>query len=163
MNWKPYLTLGLALAFAVFVAVIIGLADTSSLGTLHRVYDLPYGDKAGHIALNGTLTFLVGLAMQQLRPGNKGLVLRCSLVIMLLATAEEASQVFVPVRSPDWFDLSASYFGIISGTLAALVVHDRVRLNPGLNPRATPTISRRSALSPQPDGSEAEASDAARS
>jgi VanZ family protein len=140
MSGKPYLTLSLALAFAVFLVVIIGLADTASLGVLHGAYDLPYGDKAGHFVLNGMLALLVCLAIPQLKPdqANRRMVLLSSLLLLVLVTLEEASKVFIPTRSPDLFDLSASYLGIVSGALAALLLQGRT--SGGLN-----------GLAPEPD------------
>jgi len=50
-----------------------------------------------------------------------------SLVIAALISLEELSQLWVPTRTADWFDLLASYAGIAVGTLLALVFADYVR------------------------------------
>ena len=59
-----------ALAFALFLAIIVLLADERELGALHRVYDFRYGDKVGHFVLYGFLAFLVQLAV--LHRGDEG-------------------------------------------------------------------------------------------
>jgi len=112
----------LAAAFAVFLALIIGLADTASLGVLHGVYDWPYGDKLGHFTLYGTLALLIGLALLQRRPDRRpsGQLLTGYLIMILLVTLEELSQAWIPTRSPDPFDLTASYLGVFAGALAAI-------------------------------------------
>src|SRR4249919_489732 len=119
----------IATAFAGTLVGVIAAADTGRLGPLQVVYSFQYGDKAGHFVMLGTLALLVDLALLQLLPGSKpqALVLAASSVIAALISLEELSQLWVPTRNPDWFDLLASYAGIVAGTLAALTLRDLVR------------------------------------
>jgi polysaccharide biosynthesis protein VpsQ len=116
----------LAVLFAIFIGIVIVLADTANLGFLHRVYEFPYGDKAGHFSLYGTLTLLANLALFELRSegDRRHLALEVSLTIAALVSLEELSQLWLPTRSPDWFDLLAGYAGIAVAACLA------VRLRP---------------------------------
>ena len=119
----------IAAAFAGTLIGVIAAADTGRLGPLQVVYSFQYGDKAGHFVMLGTLALLVDLALLQLLPGSKpqALVLAASSVIAALISLEELSQLWVPTRNPDWFDLLASYAGIVAATLCALALRDLVR------------------------------------
>ena len=119
----------IAAGFFIVLLGLIAAADTGELGPLKVVYSFQYGDKAGHFILLGTLALLVDLALLQVLPKSKPqtLVLAGSSVIAALISLEEMSQLWVPTRNPDWFDLLASYAGIVAGTLAALALRDLVR------------------------------------
>ena len=111
----------LALVFSVCLALIIGLADTSHLGFLHRPYDFPNGDKAGHFVLYFLLTLLVTKAAVQRRPERcrRRLPAVATGAIALVVTVEELSQAWLPARSPSGLDLVASYGGIVTGLCGA--------------------------------------------
>src|SRR4051812_22030479 len=119
----------LAAGFFIVLLGLIAAADTNELGPLKVVYSFQYGDKAGHFVLLGTLALLVDLALLQVLPKSNPLTLLLagSSVIAALISLEEMSQLWVPTRNPDWFDLLASYTGIVAGTLAALALRDLVR------------------------------------
>ena len=51
----------LTILFALFLILIIVLADTGRLGMLAIVYQIPYADKVGHFVLYGILTLLINL------------------------------------------------------------------------------------------------------
>jgi polysaccharide biosynthesis protein VpsQ len=96
------------------VAAIIACADK---GWAPRLFALlghvPLGDKAGHFALIGTLAWLLNYALLR-RKVTLGFwrVQLGSLIIALLMTAEEASQIWIPGRHFDFGDLAANYAGI---------------------------------------------------
>ena len=121
--------LPIALAFFVALLCVIYAADTGRLGPLAVVYSFRQADKAGHFILLGTLAFLVDLALLQVLPRVSAwtLALAGSLAIATLISLEELSQLWVPTRTADWFDLLASYAGIAAGTLLALALKDLVR------------------------------------
>jgi len=52
----------LAFFFAIFIALIIVLANMGELGGLGFVNQIPYGDKAAHFILYGFLTIFIDLA-----------------------------------------------------------------------------------------------------
>jgi VanZ family protein len=118
-----------AAGFAIVLLAVIAAADTGRLGPLQVMYSFQYGDKAGHFVLLGTLALLVDLALLQVMPKSRPqtLVLAGSSVIAALISLEELSQLWVPTRNPDWFDLLASYAGVVAGTLAAFALRDLVR------------------------------------
>lgn len=100
--------------FALFILLIIVLADTGNLGFLHLLtaHNL---DKVGHFILYGILTLLIDLTLLQsrrftLRPGL--LVLRAGLILSLFIGLEELSQLFFASRSFDLVDLAFSYLGV---------------------------------------------------
>lgn len=102
--------------------LVFVLADTSHLGAIRRLYDFPYGDKAGHLALYGMLTLLVSLVLLQMRPSRHRLPLiaLAGSAVAALVVAEEMSQFWMPSRSVDVFDVMASYAGVIVGGSVAL-------------------------------------------
>ena len=108
-------------AYVFILAVIVFLADRK--GTrymLNFVGNIPYGDKLGHFCLMGGFSFLLNLVLKaktfRLLKIN---VLLGSLIVLLVVTIEEFSQLFVSGRSFDWSDLVFDYMGIfIFGKLA---------------------------------------------
>ena len=103
-----------AIFFGLFIIAIIILADTNHMGFLGRVYDFPYGDKAGHFILYGLLSLVVNFCVFEARPHSdfKRLAVITSLILALLIGAEEYSQQFFPSRTSGIIDLAASYLGV---------------------------------------------------
>jgi polysaccharide biosynthesis protein VpsQ len=113
-RWLPFLTL-----FWLIIVIIVA----NDLGRLRNIIGLvssiPFGDKLGHIILIGTLTYLLNyaLANRLLKVGNYKILLGC-LIIAVVMTIEEFSQIWMPTRTFDLLDLSANYLGIsIAGWL----------------------------------------------
>ena len=73
----------------------------------------PGSDKVGHFVLLGTLAFSLNLALRgkslQCGPGR---LLWGSLLVAVVITFEEFSQMWVSTRQFDWGDLAANYAGI---------------------------------------------------
>jgi len=103
-----------ALLFSLFIATIIVLADLGKLGFLHFVYNIPYGDKAGHFLLYGILALLIDLALFRSLPlrSPKRIAVYCGLILALLIGAEEFSQQYFASRTSSLNDLIASYLGV---------------------------------------------------
>ena len=82
------------------------------------VNNVPFGDKVGHVLLIGTLAFLFNSALswRTATVGFKKLQIG-GLVILLLITAEEISQIWIPFRTFDLGDLAANYTGILLAEL----------------------------------------------
>lgn len=112
----------LAMLFALFVALIIILADLGKLGFLGVVNSIPHGDKAGHFFLYGILTLLLDLAFLRARRDiyPKLIVLRIGSILALLIGIEEYSQQFFDKRTFSLIDLAASYLGVIAFSWLAL-------------------------------------------
>jgi polysaccharide biosynthesis protein VpsQ len=105
----------LTILFALFIILIIVLADTGNLGIISFVYRIPYADKLGHFILYGILILLVNLTIFRSMPsqGRGRIVLLSGLGLALLIGLEELSQQNFSNRTFDLVDLSASYLGII--------------------------------------------------
>ena len=121
---KPLSILWLYFATALFAGAIllISISATMNWGLEYfaRVRQIPGGDKLAHFLLMGGMSLLVNLSLRakQLRlPG--GSILLGSLVLYLLVTIEEFTQMLLPSRSFDLTDLAANYLGIyLFGLLA---------------------------------------------
>ena len=86
----------LAVAFAALLVVIVVLADRGRLPEfLGMVHAIPGGDKLAHCVLMGTLAFLVNASMGAVRVG---LFLKGSLIVGVLVTLEEFSQIAIRFR-----------------------------------------------------------------
>jgi polysaccharide biosynthesis protein VpsQ len=117
----------LSIAFFLVLIAIIVAADKGRLPHFLRVfYDFPGGDKVGHFVLMGILSFLVTMTLP-LWPANKPWLslLIGTVIIMVAATIEEASQGFFPARTLSWADLASSYAGIVSFGYAAWALRIR--------------------------------------
>src|SRR4051794_9761562 len=103
-----------AFFFAVGLLAVIFIADLGWISP-SDVLRFKDGDKVLHFGLLGTLALLVDLAvLQAAKPGNAvRMALLGSVVITVLSSAEEFSQIWMPSRTPDWYDLLASCAGIV--------------------------------------------------
>ena len=92
------------------------------------MYSFRYGDKAGHFGMLAMLTLLIDLALFQVSPrkGPFALVLAAGLAIAALISLEEMSQLWIPRRNPDVFDLLASHAGIMAASFVALALRDQI-------------------------------------
>lgn len=115
MKWITFL-------FALFIILIIVLADTGNLGILKLVNRIPYGDKAGHFMLYGILTLLIDLTLFQAFPfqSPKRVAVISGLILALLIGLEEFSQQYFAERTFSLRDLIASYLGVIFFSVMAL-------------------------------------------
>jgi VanZ family protein len=114
----------LALAFFGLICVIVVIAN-AGLGNRYfgLLFALPYGDKIGHFFLMGTLSLLVNLALEArtIRFGRFNPLLG-TLIVLLLVTIEEFSQIWVPTRTFSLLDLTFDYAGIwIFGRMAVAI------------------------------------------
>jgi VanZ family protein len=110
----------LALSYTAFILFVIYIANTGS-PWLTLLHNIPYADKLGHFVLMGGLTLVINLAVHchQFRLGRYH-VLTASVVLAILITLEEVSQLFIATRHFDLFDLSADYLGILFFSWLAL-------------------------------------------
>jgi len=114
----------LTILFALFIVLVIILADMGKLGILHMltVHNL---DKVGHFLLYGILTLLIDLTLlrsQRFNLNRRLLVLRVALTLSLVIGLEEYSQKFFSHRTFDLVDLAFSYLGVIFFSWVALRV-----------------------------------------
>lgn len=120
----------LLVVYVFVLAVIIFIA--SQKGTrylLNFVGNIPYGDKLGHFFLMGGFSFLLNLVLNartfKLWKLN---YLLGSLIVLIVVTIEEISQIFVAGRTFDWSDLVFDYLGIfVFGELARLILRRKAQ------------------------------------
>jgi VanZ family protein len=115
---------GLAAAYFAVVALIIWLADHRDTQYLFGwIRAIPGGDKVGHFFILGGFAFVLNHALRCRTVKVAGQTfLVGSLVVLALAAAEETSQLYIPGRNFDWFDLAADALGIwVMGRLAVRV------------------------------------------
>ena len=120
----------LTILFAVFIILIIVLADLGKLGILQTVNRIPFGDKAGHFILYGILIFLIDLTLFRSIPfqSRTRIVVTSGLILALLIGLEEFSQRNFPSRTFDMGDLTASYLGLLFFSWLALRTKSRRRM-----------------------------------
>ena len=114
----------LLVVYIFVLAFIIFLADRR--GTrylLNFVGNIPYGDKLGHFLLMGGFSFLLNLVLnaRTFRLWKFSYLLG-SLIVLIIVTLEEISQMFVSGRTFDWSDLVFDFLGIfLFGELAKFI------------------------------------------
>ncbi len=107
--------------FALFIGSVVYAAD---MGIGQRYFDIvrsfPLGDKISHFVLMGMMSALANLAAQgrQIRLGPISFGLG-TVIVAAVVVAEEISQVWVPGRTFDLFDLLADFLGIVCGAILA--------------------------------------------
>ena len=105
--------------FVVFLAYVIYSSNHGTMPLfLRQLYRFPGGDKVGHVALLGILSFIVNyfLYPRHIRILGKPILVG-SLIVCIFITLEEFSQIYIPSRTFDLLDLFCSYLGIVAGDL----------------------------------------------
>lgn len=113
-----------AVIYIFIIAGIVILADVKSTQYLLRFSGgIPYFDKIAHFFLMGGFSFAVNLLLKAKDLALwKFRFLLGTLIVLLIVTVEEVSQIFVLGRSFDLGDLAADYAGIlIFGELARFI------------------------------------------
>jgi hypothetical protein len=114
--------------FALFIGSVVYAAD---MGIGQRYFDyvrsFPLGDKISHFLLMGTMSALANLAARgrRVRCGPLAFGLG-TLIVAAIVLAEEISQIWIPGRTFDLFDLAADFLGIACGEFIA-TRYSRVR------------------------------------
>lgn len=121
MNRDRIKRIGLAAAYFAVVTLIVWLADhRESQFIFSWIQALPGGDKLGHFLIVGGFACALNYALRcrTMSLGGKP-VLFGSLIVLVLASVEETSQLFIPSRNFDLLDLAADVLGIwLVGRLA---------------------------------------------
>ncbi len=118
----------ISVLYIFMILLIIALADQGHLHYLKQiVFLIPYGDKWGHFFLIGLLAFFVNLWLncEKLKV-FKWFFLKGSVIILIIITLEEFSQIFIENRSYDVWDLISDYLGIlVFGQLACYLTRTK--------------------------------------
>lgn len=116
----------------VYFLILVGLVFlANNKGTrylLNFTGNIPFGDKLGHFFLMGFFSFLMNLVLQaKTFQIWKIRVLSGSLLVLIIVTLEEFSQIFVSGRTFDSGDLIADCLGIlVFGKFARLMLRRKV-------------------------------------
>ena len=113
-SMKKWLLL-ITLLFSLLIVAIVVLADLDQFPqSIKCLYDFPGGDKVGHFALFGLLSFLLNRSALALYPKQNStrLVLTVSLLLAIVVGLEEWSQSLFTARTMSLIDLLASYTGV---------------------------------------------------
>lgn len=103
----------LTAAFALFMVIIVVLADLDALpGLFSIIYIVPHGDSIVHFILMGIMSFILHLTFHTVRVTPLRLS-RTALIMLTIVTLEECSQLFFANRSFSLLDLSADILGIL--------------------------------------------------
>jgi hypothetical protein len=115
MKFNPARVKILTVCYTLILAGIIFIANRRSTAyILGFVGTIPFGDKIGHFFLMGILSFLVNLILEAREiVFGKIRYLLGSLIVAVIVTIEEFSQLFIRGRSFDWSDLVADFLGIL--------------------------------------------------
>lgn len=127
-NLKSSISSKIKILTVIYIFVIIGIvviANVKSTQYLLRVGSggIPYFDKLGHFFLMGIFSFLVNLTLRARTILLwKFRYLLGSLIVLIVVSIEEFSQIFVSGRAFDLGDLVADFFGImLFGELARFI------------------------------------------
>ena len=117
----------LTIAFILFLILVIAVANLG-YGSQYFpfVYYIPWGDKFGHFFLMGMLSFLLNFVTKapRIRIFSHEFLL-VSMIVMLIVTAEEFSQILLEHRGFSLIDLLFDFAGIILFGRLAKFISDR--------------------------------------
>jgi len=101
-----------------YVSLILGvvfLADSGHLPrSIQRIHDLPHVDKLIHFSIFGSLALCFNLTLASNRRWSvtRAIVIG-SIVVLMLSTLEEGTNMWVPYRDWSLGDLTANYLGVL--------------------------------------------------
>jgi hypothetical protein len=104
----------LTVSYIAVIVLIVFLADRQSTAFIFNwIREIPGGDKVGHFLLIGGLAFVVNYSLycRTIVLRNHRLMLG-SVVVAVLVTSEEFSQLYIHSRTFDFVDLLCDWAGI---------------------------------------------------
>ena len=115
----------IAVIYIFILAGIVILADIRETQHLFRfIRKIPYGDKIGHFMLMGMFSLVINLALtaRSIRIWKLNYLLG-SVIVLIVVSIEETSQIFVRGRNFDLVDLLADAAGIfVFGEIARFII-----------------------------------------
>lgn len=115
---------GLAVVGTLGLVAAIGLRDLDIVQPIVESLRFPMSDKLAHFLLIGGITLPINLALGCRYYGYRW-VLRGSVWVLALASAEELSQFWRVNRSANWADWLADLAGVLVFGWIALSIHRR--------------------------------------
>ena len=113
-----------------FILILVGIILIANLGLgavyFPFIYEIPGLDKAGHFFLTGFLSFLVNMLLKAAHEEIFSIkILKGSLIVLLVVTVEELSQIFLVYRAFSLLDLAFDLGGILVGGWLAVWVTNK--------------------------------------
>ena len=111
--------------FALFLAAVVFAANTGAAKSLFKALrQIPLGDKVAHVVLVGIMSLLLNLSLSAARFRWRSIgIQKGTLVLFVIATLDELSNLFLSHRNFSLGDLASNYIGIFCfGWLAAWLV-----------------------------------------
>lgn len=105
--------------YLLMVVAVIAAADSGRFRPFFTwVNRIHYADKVGHFVTIGALAFFLNRALggRVLRLGPVQLLLG-GVIVAVVMTGEESSQIWIPSRRFEWGDLAANYAGVVVAQL----------------------------------------------
>jgi len=117
---KQFLLISLFIISFIFILYVFISADQGKLPQfLQQFYHFPLGDKIGHLLLMGLFALIIQSIAIKIckRRQTQKIILISSLVLGIILTIEECSQLILPTRNFSFLDLTFTYLGIILATI----------------------------------------------
>jgi hypothetical protein len=113
----------LVLAYSFVLAALLLVVDLGGLERLAwRVHELPYLDKSLHFVMFGLLALLVnGVLLRHRQWSLIRTFATGSILVLIVATVEECSNVLTAYRKCSLADLAANYLGVVCLGILPLV------------------------------------------
>jgi polysaccharide biosynthesis protein VpsQ len=118
-NRQPLAMIAAAGFTGFFIWIIIIADKGEGVPWWSFIEHIPRGDKVGHFALVGTLSYLCNLAFTRWTVGRAWSVTSVTKWLLVLIALEEFSQGFIPHRHLDFLDLLADLAGLAAGQILA--------------------------------------------
>ncbi|TRX55124.1 VanZ family protein [Thalassomonas sp. M1454] len=90
---------------------------------------IPFGDKVGHFFMYGLLAFAMNFALKFRSFGKSLISQHGAVVILMISSVEEFSQMFVATRTFSLLDLTANFCGVLVFTWLAIKVDSYAMFN----------------------------------
>ncbi|MGL4398846.1 MAG: VanZ family protein [Luteolibacter sp.] len=119
-NRQPLATIAAAGFIGFFIWIIVIADKGEGVRWWSFIDSIPGGDKAGHFALVGILSFLCNLAFTRWTVRRVWSVTPVTWGLFVLIALEEFSQGFIPHRHLEFLDLLADLAGLAAGQMLAM-------------------------------------------
>ena len=111
----------IALLFFIFLCCIEFMSNTGQVMIVNEIKNaIPYGDKVGHFAIYGLLTLFTNYAFKFRHLGGNVINQYGAVLVLLISTTEEFSQLLFPVRTFSLLDIMANISGVVVFTLLSM-------------------------------------------
>lgn len=111
----------IAILFFILLCCIEFMANTGQDMIVINIKNaIPFGDKVGHFGLYGLMTLFANYAFKFRYIGANVMNQYGALLVILVSTTEEFSQLFFPMRTFSLLDIMANLSGVVIFTLLSM-------------------------------------------